>query len=207
VENIHIEPSRTVTVVAQVNPERGLRMFGRKLVERSLGRQPSHGIPVSVQISSKLGTCLERVPGRAGLKLVEYGSTSPTAFPPYAQETRVLTWWKSKQTCASCLQRRGAAGSFPNIGHSRRQRALVSLRLVDDDSTKYWNHARHKNRGQLGKRCDAARDALCASKRQVTTLKLHRTKGSTIGALPAKHKRSLSCSFLASELRFPEKSL
>ena len=90
-ENIHIEPSRTAAVVALVNPERGLEIFGRRMVQRSFDNSTSRILTVStnhlkawylVREGSRAGWILGR---RVRLHI-------PKSISAYAQENNLVAW-------------------------------------------------------------------------------------------------------------------
>jgi hypothetical protein len=92
VVNVHIEPSRQAAVVAQVNPEQNLEIFGRRMVRRSYKNRPSAILPVSsadpletwylVQEGSHAGWILGH---RVQLDI-------PKSISAYAQETNLVAW-------------------------------------------------------------------------------------------------------------------
>jgi hypothetical protein len=91
-DNVHIEPSRQTAVVAEVNPEQTLEIFGRRMVRRSYKNSPLDVLRVSakdpleawylVQESSHAGWILGR---RVHLDI-------PKSISAYAQETNLVAW-------------------------------------------------------------------------------------------------------------------
>ncbi len=91
-DNVHLEPSRQTAVVAEVNPEQTLEIFGRRMVRRSYKNSPLDILPVStkdpieawylVQESSHAGWILGR---RVHLDI-------PKSISAYAQETNLVAW-------------------------------------------------------------------------------------------------------------------
>jgi hypothetical protein len=91
VDNVHIEPSRQSAVVAQVNPEQGLGIFGRRMVRPSYENSPSDIVPMPsdpldawylVQEGSHAGWMLGR---RVQLDI-------PESISAYAQNTNLVAW-------------------------------------------------------------------------------------------------------------------
>jgi uncharacterized protein YgiM (DUF1202 family) len=91
VNNVHIEPSRQAGVVAQVNPQQSLEIFGRRMVRRSYEKNASDILPVSsgqleawylVQEGSHAGWILGH---RVRLDI-------PESISAYAQDTNLVAW-------------------------------------------------------------------------------------------------------------------
>ena len=91
VDNVHIEPSRAAAVVAQVNPQQSLEIFGRRMVRRSYEKSASDILPVSsgqleawylVQEGSHAGWILGH---RVRLDI-------PESISAYAQDTNLVAW-------------------------------------------------------------------------------------------------------------------
>ena len=92
VDNVHIEPSRQAAVVAEVNPEENLGIFGRRIVRRSHENNLFDVLPVSsegpleawylVQEGSHAGWILGR---RVQLDI-------PKNISAYSQDTNLVAW-------------------------------------------------------------------------------------------------------------------
>ena len=91
VDNIHIEPSLQAAVVAQVGPEQGLEIFGRRMVRRSHEKSASDILPVSsdpleawylIQEGSHAGWILGH---RVQLDI-------PKTISAYSQGTNLVAW-------------------------------------------------------------------------------------------------------------------
>jgi uncharacterized protein YgiM (DUF1202 family) len=91
VENVHIEPSRAAAVVNQVNPERVLEIFGRRLVQRS----DENNTPdiMTVASSHPEAWYLVREGSHAGWILGRRVRLAiPKSISAYAQDANLVAW-------------------------------------------------------------------------------------------------------------------
>lgn len=91
VDNVHIQPSRQATVVAVVDPQQTLGIFGRRMVRRTYAGIPTDNMPASpgpleawylVQVGSHAGWILGH---RVQLDF-------PKGLAAYAQDTNLVAW-------------------------------------------------------------------------------------------------------------------
>ena len=90
VDNVHIEPSRTAAVAAQVNPERRLKILGRRWVRRSSEKSTSI---IMVSSNQREPWYLVRDGVHVGWILGHLVKLHiPQGISAYAQDTNVVAW-------------------------------------------------------------------------------------------------------------------
>jgi hypothetical protein len=90
VDNVHIEPSRQAAIVAEVNPEQTLEIFGRRMVPRS-GDNGASGIPSTA--SRVEAWYLIRQGSRAGWILGRrFQLDIPKSLSAYSEGTNLVAW-------------------------------------------------------------------------------------------------------------------
>jgi hypothetical protein len=90
VNNIHIEPSRTAAVVAQVNPEQPLEILGRRLVHRFPEKSTSNLTVASDRLQAWY---LVREASHAGWILGHRVKLDiPQSISAYADDTNLVAW-------------------------------------------------------------------------------------------------------------------
>lgn len=91
VENVHIHPSRMADVVTQVDPEQGLEIFGRRLVQHSFDGNPPEIMAVSTHPLE--AWYLVREGSHAGWILGHRVQlTIPKTISAYAQDANLVAW-------------------------------------------------------------------------------------------------------------------
>jgi hypothetical protein len=163
VDNIHVEPSRTAAVVAEVNPEQRLQIFGRRMVQRPSGfsnhpqawylvREGFHagwilGRLVRLDIPQSISAYAQDTNIVAWLVL-DTVDDNGHRVPQYVvadragrqacdfTHIRVLTWWKRKHTYATSYREGQMKGYFPILVASEGSVPHFRLRL-EDDGVKY----------------------------------------------------------------------